>query len=487
MPVALSALISFSVEARALKRRRSASELNYEDVTRRQFLNADPDRPALLALFHPSPLLSQVDPLTRNRGTLNGAKASIQKQLKKLLSHFGVKVVSHIHRERRRPWELLAMLEQRAGSWSKSRAAWLSVADSLKGASGQEVGTRLRAMLARWDQRATETISEIDDDGEFMPLVNLALDSPGVVLARALQRHWPEAMATDENLGDLAGFCWRGLRSYFDAPWFAASLAGGRDEFFPDAIRRSVVEGNLEAVLDEHFWFLAKAGGTDWKERLDELESALRLRASNVGLHESGPGSELMRLRCHAAVPLNEVRTGGGSGSEAPSLELEGVGYEERPLRPDEVRRAFNTPFWPHVLVTTSIGQEGLDFHPWCRALAHWDLCSGPVALEQREGRINRFAGLSVRRAIVNRLGKSDWGESEWAKPMDQPGITCRSCFVGPDRTFTVVGCAGGTIPKTYSWPYRGVSSWRAAPLLKRNACSTDWSSGCQIRWTFLS
>jgi hypothetical protein len=273
-------------------------------------------------------------------------------------------------------------------------------------------------MLARWDQRATETISEIDDDGEFIPLVNLALDSPGVVLARALQRHWPEVMATDKNLGDLAGFCWRGLRSYFDAPWFAASLAGGRDEFFPDAIRRSVVEGNLEAVLDEHFWFLAKAGGTDWKERLDELESALRLRASNVGLHESGAGSELMRLRCHAAVPLNEVRTGGGSGSEAPSLELEGVGYEERPLRPDEVRRAFNTPFWPHVLVTTSIGQEGLDFHPWCRALAHWDLCSGPVALEQREGRIKRFGGLSVRRAIANRLGKSDWekanGQSPW-------------------------------------------------------------------------
>lgn len=420
VPVALSALISFSVEARALRRRRSTSKLNYEDVTRRQFLNADPDRSALLALFHPSPLLSQVDPLTRNRGTLNGAKASIQKQLKRLLSHFGVKVVPHIQRERRRPWELLAMLEQRAGLWPKSKAAWLSVADSLKGPSGQEVGTRLRGMVDRWDERAIEAISEIDDDGEFKPLVDLALDSPGVVLARALQRHWPEAVDNPENLGDLAGLCWRGLRSYFDAPWFAASLAGGRDEFFPDAIRRSVVEGNLEAVLDEHFWFLAKADGDDWKERLNELEGALRLRASNVGLHESGPGSELMRVRCHVAVPMSEVRAGSGSVREAPTLDLEATGYEERPLRPDEVRRAFNTPFWPHILVTTSIGQEGLDFHSWCRALAHWDLCSGPVALEQREGRINRFAGLSVRRAIVNHLGKSAWektgGGSPWKK-----------------------------------------------------------------------
>ena len=29
----------------------------------------------------------------------------------------------------------------------------------------------------------------------------------------------------------------------------------------------------------------------------------------------------------------------------------------------DAVRAAFNSPFWPFVLGTTSIGQEGLDFH----------------------------------------------------------------------------------------------------------------------------
>ena len=317
VPVALSALISFSVEARAQKRKRPGSELSYEDVTRRQFLNADPDRPALLALFHPSPLLTQINPLSRHRGTLNGAKASIQKQLRKLLSHLGVKVVPHIQRERRRPWELLAMLEQRAELWAISRGAWHSVADSLQSPSGQEAGTRLRAMVERWDHKATEEVSEIDDDGEFKPLLDLALDSPGVVFARALQRHWPEALSNSENLGNLAKVCWRGLRSYFDAPWFAAALADGRDEFFPDAIRRSVVEGNLEAVLDEHFWFLAKAGAGNWEERLTELEGALRLRASNVVLHESGPGSEPMRLRCHAAVPLTRSEFGGGRSAEA--------------------------------------------------------------------------------------------------------------------------------------------------------------------------
>ncbi len=93
----------------------------------------------------------------------------------------------------------------------------------------------------------------------------------------------------------------------------------------------------------------------------------------------------------------------------------------EKPIRTDEMQRAFNTPFWPYVLATTSVGQEGLDFHTWCDTLVHWDLCRNPVDLEQREGRIQRFGGLSIRRAIAARLGdaamaaRSD-GESPWAR-----------------------------------------------------------------------
>ena len=65
------------------------------------------------------------------------------------------------------------------------------------------------------------------------------------------------------------------------------------------------------------------------------------------------------------------------------------------------MRKAFNTPFWPHVLTTTSLGQEGLDFHVWCKQLLHWDLCPSPLDLEQREGRIQRFGGLSVRSSLA--------------------------------------------------------------------------------------
>ena len=46
------------------------------------------------------------------------------------------------------------------------------------------------------------------------------------------------------------------------------------------------------------------------------------------------------------------------------------------------------------MLTSTSIGQEGLDFHPWCHRLVHWNLPGNPVDLAQREGRIHRYKAM---------------------------------------------------------------------------------------------
>ena len=73
--------------------------------------------------------------------------------------------------------------------------------------------------------------------------------------------------------------------------------------------------------------------------------------------------------------------------------------------RVESVSKAFNSPFWPFVLTSTSVGQEGLDFHLWCHAVVHWNLPSNPVDLEQREGRVHRYKGHAVRRNIATSLG----------------------------------------------------------------------------------
>lgn len=94
-------------------------------------------------------------------------------------------------------------------------------------------------------------------------------------------------------------------------------------------------------------------------------------------------------LRCRYAMRFGDGRSERGGG------------LEPQETRKEQVRQAFNSPFWPFVLTTTSIGQEGLDFHQYCRHIMHWNLPGNPVDLEQREGRIHRYKGHAVRWNVV--------------------------------------------------------------------------------------
>ncbi len=57
----------------------------------------------------------------------------------------------------------------------------------------------------------------------------------------------------------------------------------------------------------------------------------------------------------------------------------------------------FNTPFYPEVLIASSVMAEGVDLHLNCRHVIHHDLCWNPSTLEQRTGRVDRI-GAKVER-----------------------------------------------------------------------------------------
>jgi hypothetical protein len=228
---------------------------------------------------------------------------------------------------------------------------------------------------------------------ELRDLAAAALSSPGLVVGRALRRHYAQALAP-EGSHNLLRLCWHGLRTYLDNPVFFARLKGRTPV---PTLQQAVVSGNLEVLLDEHFWLARKSGSDDGAELAEGLCSVLGVTTSSFSFHPIGSKSEQrIRIRCHAAVPF------GGTDRELDSKVGAGV---SRPVRSDELRKAFNTPFWPHVLATTSVGQEGLDFHVWCGRIAHWDLCSSPLDLEQREGRIQRYGGRLIRRSLAKTLG----------------------------------------------------------------------------------
>ena len=52
---------------------------------------------------------------------------------------------------------------------------------------------------------------------------------------------------------------------------------------------------------------------------------------------------------------------------------------------------AFNSPFFPEVLIASTVMAEGVDLHRYCRYVVHHDLCWNPSRLEQRTGRVDRI------------------------------------------------------------------------------------------------
>jgi hypothetical protein len=112
-------------------------------------------------------------------------------------------------------------------------------------------------------------------------------------------------------------------------------------------------------------------------------------------------------MRVRFALPFGQYRSEDGSHSRR-------SGY---------VRSAFNSPFWPFVLTTTSIGQEGLDFHLYCHAVVHWNLPANPVDLEQREGRVHRYMGHALRKNLATAHASvvfNDGSSNPWETMLDE-------------------------------------------------------------------
>lgn len=67
------------------------------------------------------------------------------------------------------------------------------------------------------------------------------------------------------------------------------------------------------------------------------------------------------------------------------------------------ILKAFNSPFYPNVLVATSVLQEGVNLHYHCNEVIHYGLAWTQGDNEQRVGRVDRLNG-----KMENQLRKSD-------------------------------------------------------------------------------
>lgn len=240
-------------------------------------------------------------------------------------------------------------------------------------------------------------------------LAELALNSPANCAWRALGTLIrPESPVTRFGHWQAAAMLAGGLRTLFSRPESTMLLDGlyGTDEPYWQRILSYCAAGNLQAVLDEYLYHLRDSEG------ITEITDATLLTLARRAAEAMSIRSATYRA-FNPADPDEQV-----AFLSRFALRYSGGRQQEANERPAEVRHAFNSPFWPFVLASTSVGQEGIDFHWWCHSLVHWNIPSNPVDFEQREGRVDRYRGHAIRRNIMARHGAEalvDSAASPWS------------------------------------------------------------------------
>jgi hypothetical protein len=232
----------------------------------------------------------------------------------------------------------------------------------------------------------------------------VALGSPAICAARALHRIAPSLAWDDPVLMSAAAKVANGFRSLFNNPdshLLIKSLYGDTVPMWRAALQYAI-DGNIQATLDEYAHVLRESLGLfDHEDReivkliAQSMYDSLSIRVSSISVDQLGLDEEdritkeSFRMRCRFALRFADL-----------------IGEKDSDIvRAGTVREAFNSPFRPFVLASTSIGQEGLDFHTYCHEVWHWNLPSNPVDLEQREGRVHRYKGHAVRKNIAQCYG----------------------------------------------------------------------------------
>jgi len=280
--------------------------------------------------------------------------------------------------------------------WCKSPSGWRSVTPDV------DSETRFKDHIDMLVSAAEGGISLGPQPDDLVDvLCDLALAGPGVCALRALHRIATDLDISDSNLLSAAARIASGFRTLFNMPETIAMLRGSAEETYWRLTLQYGINGNLQAVLDEYVHVLRESLGLQEHSSKDQVngisecvQSVLSLRTGKIRIDEikeSEDGFEVngFNMRSRFALRFGDIRDDNNQAL----------------VRADSVRDAFNSPFRPFVLASTSIGQEGLDFHTWCHAVVHWNLPSNPVNLEQREGRVNRYKGHAVRKNVAERYG----------------------------------------------------------------------------------
>lgn len=406
VPRAVASLLSYEAERRTVGREHERSQ--HAQVGGRLEFTTRGGEPANIphvALLLPSPSLARLgDPLRQSAA--HGRRLPVDRGdlLKEVQADIERRLEPHLREapgagSLDRRWYAVAPLLLDGNLKAVQALETGQVADG-----GEEPGSSFRLHRA-----AVEEL--VNDPGKLRRppqdlgrvLAQLAVSGPGTSSLRALARASGGDPACDEPevLNAAARVAWT-LRGLFNQPEVTAIVDRSRGRDYWRKVLQHSLDGCLPSVLDEYAHLLVESGAQTDDSLAERASKTAALAVESINIRTAPvvasdiavEGNQVrtrhraLRLRCRFAMRFGQERD-----------------EEKAVQRAVNVRGAFNSPFWPFVLVSTSLGQEGLDFHPYCHTVVHWNLPRNPVDLEQREGRVHRYKGHAVRKNVATHHG----------------------------------------------------------------------------------
>ena len=419
VPKAVASVVSYDVERRIFsrfddkirntpeERRKRRPLLRFAYSEERKSLTGMP----VLAILYPSPSLAELGdpvPVPEDGATLANAVAQARKRIEPLLARLTEPYRGAESEDESWYWAapILLDLERHRESTRKWFGRW-GLASLWNGEQeDQEKGSRWTDHVAKAKKLANGSLGLKRPPADLAEVLAIrSVAGPATSALRALTRApGPETRTAVAARDAAARIAWS-FRTLFNLPEATALIRGERPKGDTPPYWRQVVDycaaGNLQAVLDEYVHMLRDLEGLfaakeekAWKKLADAVTAALSLRTGAPRVDEFRSSDDAVHLKRHRMRNHFAMRFGAQETDDGRAGAREG-----------QVRQAFNSPFWPFVLASTSVGQEGLDFHAYCHAVMHWNLPSNPVDLEQREGRVHRYKGHAVRKNVAAKHG----------------------------------------------------------------------------------
>ena len=379
-----------------------------------------PQRMTLFCLLYPSRTLSDLyNPIqTMNAGmSLAEIERNIRGRIQVLISGFRKYATSEMRMADARWYYLTPMLldgPEYTENWIHALNSSMEHAsedgeDGISSDRGNRAFglhvARLSELLSLGDELS---LGPMPDD-LLETLVNMALGSPAVCIYRSNNRNVMHATALAKT-----------FLNYFNTTESTAviQLAAEQNQDYSqdDSVYWKDVllyckNGCFQAMFDEYRHLVSDAAGFSSAARKDERIQ--RAMLDDLRIHTASydvDTFEKFKNRIQGDRGRNLMRAHYAVGF----VNSEGADNQKDANRKDSIRGAFNSPLKPFVLATTSIGQEGLDFHNYCRRIMHWNLPGNPIDLEQREGRINRFKCLAIRQNVAEKYGSLHFYDDIW-------------------------------------------------------------------------